>query len=105
MQLEADTFISNFRTAANGSKVRSQTRIQSILAKRNRTLPTAPELAAIALIQGGGYNEAVTFLNIIAADPDRRIYRHSASNIFLEALRTSSANPTSDLKSTIASLR
>ena len=82
-----------------------QTRVQSILANRNRTPPTEPELTAIALYQDGGYNEAVAFLSVMAADTDRRVYRNSAFNIMLEALRTSGANPASDLNSTIAGLR
>lgn len=96
-------FLVNVMTNVYGGRL--QTRIQSIMAGRNRTQPTVPELEAISLFQGGGYKEAVAFFIAMAADPDRRIYRNSAFNIMLEALRSSSANPTSDLNSTIASLR
>lgn len=96
-------FLANVMTNVYGDRL--QTRIQSILANRNRTPASATELAAIALYQGGGYNEAVAFLGTMAADPDRRVYRISAFNIMLEALRTSGANPATDLNSTIAGLR
>ncbi len=96
-------FLVNVMTNVYGERLR--TRIQSILANRHRTPPSAAELAAIALQQGGGYDEAVGFLRAMAADPDRRVYRHSAFNIMLDALQTSGANPASDLNSTIAGLR
>lgn len=96
-------FLVNVMTNVYGDRL--QTRIQSILANRNRTPPTAPELAAIALYQGGRYNEAVAFLSAMATDPDRRVYRNSAFNIMVEALRTAGANPAPDLNETIAGLR
>ena len=80
-------------------------RVQSILGNRNRTPPTEPELAAIPLAQDGGYAEAVCFLKSMAHDPNRRVYRHSALNIMIEALQTAVATPGSDLPAAIASLR
>lgn len=63
-----------------------QARVQTILNNRNRTPPTPQELAAITLTNGGGYREAVAFLQSMAADRERRIYRHSAFNILIECL-------------------
>lgn len=84
---------------------RLQTRVQSILGNRNRTPATDPELAAISLLQNGGYAEAVNFLKSMAADRNRRVYRQSAFNIMIEALRTTEATQDADLSSVIAGLR
>lgn len=62
------------------------TRIQSIMAGRNRTEATRPELAAIALHNNGQYREAINFLRAMEADRERRVYRWSAYNLMLEAL-------------------
>jgi hypothetical protein len=82
-----------------------QTRIQSILAGRNRNPPTQQELTAIALYQGGGLAEAADFLSSMAADRNRRIYRMSAFNIMLDALRSTVTTPSVNLNGTIAQLR
>lgn len=84
---------------------RLQTRIQSILANRHRNAPTTPELAAIRLYQGGGYREAVSFLTAMSEDRDRRVYRHSAFNIMVEALRKAAEITSQDLSEIAANLR
>ena len=84
---------------------RLQTRVQSILASRNRNAPNSPELMAITLYQGGGYGEAVNFLLAMSEDRDRRVYRHSAFNIMVEALKVVAENPSQNLSETAANLR
>ncbi len=96
-------FLIAVMTNVYGDKLKA--RVQSILSNRNRTPPNGPELAAISLVQGGGYVEAVDFLKSMASDRDRRVYRHSAFNITVEALQTTAATQGTDLPSVIASLR
>lgn len=95
-------FLIKVMTNVYGDKLLA--RLQSIEASRNRTSPTPPEAAAIALIHNGGYAEAVAFMKAMAADGDRRVYRHSAFNIMVDAL-SSSAATRRDLGETIAALR
>ena len=80
-------------------------RVQSILGNRNRTPPNAPEVAAISLVQGGGYLEAVQFLKAMAGDRDRRVYRQSAFNIMVQALQIAMTAPGGSLSAAIAGLR
>jgi hypothetical protein len=95
-------FLINVMTNVYGDRL--QARIETIAANRHRTPPTAQELAAIKLANGGGYSEAVAFLKSMAADRERRVYRHSAFNIMVEALSTAAATRR-DLGETIAGLR
>lgn len=64
-------------------------RVHSISNGRNRTAPTVQEAAALELSIGGGYSEAITLMNSMNADRDRRMYRKSAFNVMIEALRQS----------------
>lgn len=96
-------FLNSVMTNVSGDQLK--TRVQSILGSRNRTPPTPPERAAIALATGGGYAQAVGFLQAMAADRDRRVYRLSAFNILLDAVSTAAANASTDLTSAIAQLR
>lgn len=81
-----------------------QARVDSIMAKRHRTPATVQELAAIELNAGGGYPQAIAFLKCMAADKDRRIYRHSAFDMMIEALEDASTGRTSITES-VANLR
>lgn len=83
---------------------RLQQRIQSIRANRNRTPANPQELAAIALFEHGAYPQAIAFLKSMAADRERRVYRHSAFNIMIEALNMATGGQV-DLRSAIAMLR
>lgn len=96
-------FLIAVMTNVYGDNLKS--RVQSIIDNRNRTPPTDPELAAIALVQGGDCMEAANFLKFMASDRDRRVYRHSAFNIMIEALQTTATTPGAELPSVIASLR
>lgn len=96
-------FLVKVMTNVYGDKLNR--RVQSILRNRNRTPPTAPEVAAISLVQGGGYIDAVQFLKAMAGDRDRRVYRRSAFNIMVEALQIAIATPGADLPVAIAGLR
>ena len=80
-------------------------RVQSIINNRNRTPPTRQELAAISLYHNGGFNEAAAFLTSMAADSDRRKYRHSAFKIMLDALTAAANSVEPSLNATIAKLR
>jgi DNA helicase-2/ATP-dependent DNA helicase PcrA len=84
---------------------RLNARVQSILGGRNRTPPTAPEAAAVSLARGGGYAEAVRFLNAMAADSNRRVYRHNAFNIMIEAMQITITKRDGNLSAAIAGLR
>lgn len=79
-------------------------RVQTIQNNRNRTPPTPQELAAITLTNGGGYQEAIAFLRSMAADRERRIYRHSAFNILIDCL-AAAASTAKTPGETIAILR
>jgi len=83
---------------------RLQTRIQSIIAGRNRTAATPSEVAAIALHNNGQYREAIAFLQAMEADTDRRVYRWSAYNLMLEALDMA-ASGSAELSEAAAQLR
>lgn len=82
-----------------------QRRVETILADRNRPAPTDQENAAIALIHGGGLADAQNFLLSMAADRNRRVYRMSAFNILVDALRTASVTADTCLTEVIARLR
>jgi len=96
-------FLIKVMTNVYGDKLNA--RVQTILRNRNRTPPTNPEMAAISLAQGGGYSEAVRFLKSMVQDRDRRVYRHSAFNIMIEALQTAVTTPDASLPAAIAGLR
>ena len=96
-------FLIEVMTNVYGDKLKA--RVQSILGNRNRTAPNDPEIAAVALVKGGGYIEAVQFLKAMAGDRDRRVYRHSAFNIMIEALGIAMAAPGASLPAAIAGLR
>lgn len=96
-------FLVSVMTNVYGDKL--QARIQSILGGRNRTPPTDQELVAISLFQDGSYKQAVNFLKSMASDRDKRVYRHSAFNIMIEALQTTTATQGVHLSSVIAGLR
>ncbi len=95
-------FLTQVMTNVYGDRL--QQRIQSIQADRNRTPPTPQELAAITLSNQGGYPQAIAFLKSMASDRERRVYRHSAFNIMIEAL-TMATGGGIDLRSAIAMLR
>jgi len=96
-------FLIKVMTNVYGDKLKG--RVQSILGNRNRTPPNAPEVAAISLVQGGGYLEAVQFLKAMAGDRDRRVYRQSAFNIMVQALQIAMTAPVGSLSAAIAGLR
>ena len=96
-------FLIKVMTNVYGDKLNA--RVQSILGNRNRTPPTAPEYAAISLVQGGGFSEARRFLEAMASDSDRRVYRRSAFNIMTEALKIATATPNGNLATAITGLR
>jgi hypothetical protein len=83
---------------------RLQQRIQSIRAGRHRSPPNPQELAGIALFERGAYPQAIAFLKSMASDRERRIYRHSAFGIMIEALSMAASGKV-DLRSAIAMLR
>ena len=96
-------FLIKIMTNVYGDKLKK--RVQSIVGKRNHTPPTAPEIAAISLLQGGSYTEALNFLKAMAEDPNRRIYRRSAFNIMVDALQGAIASPDINLTAAISSVR
>lgn len=96
-------FLIKVMTNVYGEKLNG--RVQSILGNRNRKPPNAPEVAAISLVQGGGYFEAVQFLKAMADDRERRIFRHSAFNIMVQSLQIAMTTPGGGLPEAIASLR
>jgi DNA helicase-2/ATP-dependent DNA helicase PcrA len=79
-------------------------RVDTIVAGRNRTPATAQESAAAALSAAGGYAQAIEFLKSMAADKERRIYRHSAFDMMIEALASASTGRTTIVES-VAGLR
>ena len=80
-------------------------RIQTILAGRHRNAPTPQEQAAIDVHRGGGIAEASNFLVSMDSDPERRVYRRSAFNILVDALKSTAASPVMDLNESVAQLR
>ncbi|WP_424977322.1 UvrD-helicase domain-containing protein [Leisingera sp. S232] len=96
-------FLISVMTNVYGEKLNA--RVQSILGGRNRTPPTAPEVAAVSLVQGGGYAEAVNFLKAMAGDRTRRVYRQNAFNIMIEALQIAIAKQDGNLPAAIAGIR
>ncbi|WOI10804.1 UvrD-helicase domain-containing protein [Thalassospira lucentensis] len=95
-------FLSGVMTNVQGKRLLD--RIKTIEAKRNRTPATNTELAAIALVNGGGYPHAIAFLEAMRADADRRVYRYSAFNLLLEGLMVAT-QADKGLVETIAALR
>lgn len=95
-------FLISVMTNVYGDKLLS--RIETIMANRHRSPPTKPELAAIQLVTGGGYTQAITFLKSMAADKDRRVYRHSAFDMMIEAL-ADAASGRNNLVTSVASIR
>lgn len=100
---ECIAFLVMVMTNVYGDQLKS--RIRSILSHRNRTAPTAPELAAITLFQDGSYAEAVGFLKSMASDRNRRVYRLSAFDVMIEALQITTTTQGTNLPSIIAGLR
>lgn len=96
-------FLVKVMTNVYGDQVRQ--RIQSILGRRNRNDPTPQELTAIALHEGGGYEQAIAFMDSMKSDRNRRVYRHSAYNIMVEALKLSIIDPSIPLNEVVAKLR
>ena len=78
------SFLGSVMTNVSGQQLKK--RVQTILAGRQRNAPTLQEIAAIAVHNDGGLTEAVTFLNSMAADGNRRVYRRSAFNLICQAM-------------------
>lgn len=95
-------FLSKVMTNVQGNRLLG--RIETIANNRQRAPATEAELAAIAVANGGGYAEAISFLKFMAGDPNRRVYRHSAFNILVEAL-SSAVKTRRELGEAIAALR
>ncbi len=80
-------------------------RVQTILNGRNRTAPTAEELAALEIYRTGRFADVLTFFTTMAGDRTRRIYRDSAYNMLTEGLVACIRNSSADLSRTVAALR
>jgi len=80
-------------------------RVPIIISGKNRTDPTHQELVAMKLYDGGGFSEAVKFMLSMKSDANRRIYRYSAFNVMLEAMKMAALDVEKPLDEIVALLR
>jgi hypothetical protein len=95
-------FLKTVMTNVSGDNL--QARVQTIMDGRNRTPPTPQESGAIMLSNNGGHREAMSFLQFMEADPNRRVYRWSAYKLMLEAFDLA-ASSSVELNEAAAQLR
>ena len=81
------------------------TRVQSIINGRNRTPPTTQDNAAVHVCQNGGYPEALSFLEAMSQDQDRRVYRNVPFRMIIDALKRVSVDPNWNLVEVFISMR
>ncbi|NVK17238.1 MAG: UvrD-helicase domain-containing protein [Methylocystaceae bacterium] len=80
-------------------------RMDSIEAGRNRNPATEDELLAIKLRRSGGFQDAVSFMATILKTPDRRLFRHSAYSVMIEALKSAASDTSMSLDDHVAFIR
>lgn len=84
---------------------RLRQRLEIIGRGRNRQPPSREELAALALVNGGSYGEAVHLLKVLVEKRERRIFRRGLFAPVLSALELAARKPDEGLMAAAMSVR